>query len=465
MNQQKTIKNTISFSGIGLHTGEEAIVTISPADIDYGIKFKKTDFPDLVMKADVALVKSTNRGTTLTSGDHSIHTVEHLLSAITGMGIDNALVEINGSEIPILDGSADEIASKIKEAGVESQDGKRKCLDIRSVVEFTDEESGAKYTIMPSDKLELVVMVDYDSNVLRKQYAEWSSTDDYATKIAPSRTFVFAHELTQLLDNGLIKGGDVANAIVYSDKKLSQEEISSIATKMGKTDLRVNDQGILNNVSLKYPNEAARHKLLDLIGDLSLVGAPIKAKIIANKPGHTGNIALARMLKKEWQKQKKLGGLPVYDPTQEPLYDVESIKGMLPHRYPFLMVDKIIELDSKKVVGIKNVTFNENYFMGHFPGNPIFPGVLQMEALAQTGGILALSTVEDPENYDTYFVKMDGVKFKRKVVPGDTMMLKMELLSPIKRGMVHMQGTVYVGDQIVSEGELTAQIIKTRNLE
>jgi len=465
MSQQQTLKAPITFSGIGLHTGEETTVTVHPAAPNHGLKFRKMDNPDLLMKADVALVKSTNRGTTLTSGTNEIHTVEHLLSAITGMGLHNALVEITGSEIPILDGSAMEIASKINEVGLESQEEKLQSLEIREVMEFVDEASGASYTIMPSDKFELLVMVDYDSQVLKKQYAEWASDDSYVTEIAPCRTFVFAQELKQLLDNGLIKGGDVANAIVYSDVKLSDEEINAIASKMGKKDLKVNNQGILNNVDLKFPNEAARHKLLDLIGDLSLVGAPIKAKIIANKPGHTGNIALARMLKKEWQRQKKLGGLPIYNPNVEPIHDVEAIKGFIPHRYPFLLVDKIIELEPTRVVGIKNVTFNENYFMGHFPDNPIFPGVLQMEALAQTGGILALSTVEDPENYDTYFVKMDGVKFKRKVVPGDTLILKMELLSPIKRGMVHMQGTVFVGQQIVSEGELTAQIIKTRNLE
>jgi len=465
MSKQQTIKSSISFSGIGLHTGEEGKVTIHPADSGHGIKFKKSDNPDLILKADVALVSNTNRGTSIKSGENVINTVEHLLSAITGMGVDNVLIEVNGSEIPILDGSSKEIASKINEVGLEEQEADKKYLEFRKVVNFVDEESGASYTIIPSDKFELTVMVDYNSNVLKKQYAEWSSDDSYQTEIAPCRTFVFAHELTQLLENGLIKGGDVANAIVYSDEKISDAQIQSIASKMGKTDLEVNNQGILNNVALNFPNEAARHKLLDLIGDLTLVGAPIKAKIIANKPGHTGNIALARMLKKEWQKQKKLGGLPVYDPTVEPVHDVEAIKGFIPHRYPFLLVDKIIEIEPTKVVGIKNVTFNENFFMGHFPGNPIFPGVLQMEALAQTGGILALSTVEDPENYDTYFVKMDGVKFKRKVVPGDTMILKMELLSPIKRGMVHMQGTVYVGDQIVSEGELTAQIVKTRNLE
>ncbi len=463
MTSQRTIKREVSFEGIGLHTGASVKLNIKPAEENHGIKFLRTDLAEAkVFKADVNYVDSTNRGTFLKSGEQGVATVEHLMAALEGEKIDNVLIELDGPEIPIMDGSAIAFSKGLKDAGIEELEKEQEVLIIEKPIEFKDEQSGAHYTILPSDKTEYMVMVDFNSSVLQKQYAQFSEDQSFEEELAPAKTFVFAKDLTQLLSQNLIKGGDISNAIIYSDETLSAAEIEELSSKMGKQGLKVNSQGILNNVELSYHNEAARHKLLDLMGDLKLLGARVRGKIIADKPGHTGNVALAKMLKTELKKQKKLKGRPIYDPSIAPTHTVEDIKAMLPHRYPFLLVDKIIELSDTKVVGIKNVTFNEEFFNGHFPGNPIFPGVLQMEALAQTGGILALSTVEEPDKYDTYFLKMDGVKFKSKVVPGDTMILKMELISPIRRGLCHMQGTVYVGDTIVSEGELVAQIVKAR---
>ncbi len=461
--KQKTLSKEIEFNGIGLHTGNQVQVKIKPADINFGIRFLDLDSENpKEFKADVNQVDSTNRGTFLKSGNSSVATVEHILAALSGAGIDNALIEVKGREIPIMDGSAKQFSDNISTAGLSEQEADKNYLIIEKHIDFIDETSGASYTLLPSDQYELLVTIDYNSEVIAKQFAQWDESQSFEDELSSAKTFVFAQELVSLLAQNLIKGGDISNAIIYSDSKLSDEEIADLAKAMKKGNLSVNSQGILNNVELKFDNEAARHKLLDLIGDLSLIGAKIKGKIIAHKPGHTGNVALAKMLKKELQKQRKLGGRPIYSPETPVTHTIEDIKKLIPHRYPFLMVDKIIKLTETEVVGIKNVTFNEDLFNGHFPGNPVFPGVLQMEALAQTGGILALSTVEEPEKYDTYFLKMDQVKFKQKVVPGDTMILKMELLSPIRRGLVHMKGRVFVGDTIVSEGELTAQIVKSR---
>lgn len=463
MRKQRTLSKSVSFEGVGLHTGNNASIVVKPADTGLGIQFKRTDLAEPVLiKVDVNLVSSTNRGTFLESSGVAVHTVEHLLAALAGLGISNALIEIDGLEIPILDGSAKHFTQAILQAGVVDQEDDQEELIISKPIHFTDPSSGASYIALPADELELTVLIDFDSKVLPKQYAEWKASDDFEKEIASNRTFVFAHELFQLLDQDLIKGGDISNAIVFVDDPLSEEQIRSLGKRMNKESLSVTDQGRLANLELHFDNEPARHKLLDLLGDLSLLRVPIRGKIIATKPGHTGNVAFAKLLKKELVQQRKLKGVPVYNSEVETLYDLEKIKSMLPHRYPFLLVDKVVELSDTHVVGIKNITFNENYFMGHFPGNPVMPGVLQMEALAQTGGILALSTVEEPDKYDTYFLKMDKVKFKKKVVPGDTIILKMELLAPIRRGIVQMQGTVYVGNTIVSEGELVAQIVKAR---
>jgi len=462
--KQHTIKQAVSVSGVGLHSGSHVTMTFNPAPVNHGIKFQRIDLDSApVVVADVNKVVSTNRSTTIQSGTATVITVEHALSALAGLGIDNTLIEIDGPEAPILDGSNLEIVNKIMEIGLEEQDVDREYFEIEETISFKDPDSGAEFTAMPADTFQVTTMIDFNSPTLGHQYASLESISDYKDQISSARTFVFLHELEKLLDEGLIKGGDLDNAIVIVDRIMDQKSLKKLAKRLGKPGVKVEKEGILNTVDLRFENEPARHKLLDLIGDLTLIGKPIKGKIVATKPGHSSNVVFATMLKKKYQEQKKLRGKPKYDPNEPAIKDVVDIQKMLPHRFPFVLVDKIIEVSKTHVVGVKNVTFNESFFQGHFPGNPVFPGVLQMEALAQTGGILALSTVPDPENWDTYFLKIDNAKFKAKVVPGDTMILKMELLAPIRRGIVQMQGTTYVGNKIVSEGELTAQIIR-RNL-
>ena len=462
--KQHTIKQAVSVSGVGLHSGSKVTMTFNPAPVNHGVKFQRIDLESLpIVTADVNKVVSTNRSTTIQHGEASVKTVEHTLSALAGMGVDNLLIEIDGPEAPILDGSNAEIVEVIEKAGLEEQDMNREYFEIEEVISYKDEETGAEFMAMPAEEFQVTTMIDFNSPTLGHQYASLESMADYKDQISSARTFVFLHELEKLLKDGLIKGGDLDNAIVIADRIIDQKSLDKLAKKLGKPSIKVEKEGILNTVDLRFENEPARHKLLDLIGDLTLIGIPIKGKIVATKPGHTSNVVFAGMLKKLYQEQKKLRGKPKYDPNEPPIKDVVGIQKMLPHRFPFVLVDKIIEVSETHVVGIKNVTFNESFFQGHFPGNPVFPGVLQMEALAQTGGILALSTVPDPENWDTYFLKIDNAKFKAKVVPGDTMILKMELLAPIRRGIVQMQGTTYVGNKIVSEGELTAQIIR-RNL-
>ena len=460
---QKTIESSFELEGVGLHTGEYVKMKCHPGAPNSGIVFRRTDIegqPEI--PASIAFIDSTFRSTCLKKGDVMVHTTEHLLSAFVGMGISNAMIELDGPEIPILDGSAQIFAKAILDAGVDTQDEEVTFIELDKQHKFIDPESGAEFLYLPieeGEESEILSFIEYGSKVGR-QVAAYNSKVDYAKEIAPSRTFVFVNELEALYKAGVIKGGRVDNAIVFSHEDYSQDRVKKLATKFNVDESIIVDNGILNGLTLQFPNEPARHKLLDLLGDLYLLRKPIKGRIIAKRPGHTGNVAFAKYIRDEYQKIKKLKGRPIYDPNQEPLYDVEGIKKLIPHRYPFLLVDKIISLTSHQVIGVKNVTHNENFFQGHFPDNPVFPGVLQMEALAQTGGILALSQVDDPENWDTYFLKMENVKFKRIVRPGDTIILKMDLLSPIRRGIVHMQGTAYVGDTIVSEGELTAQIIK-----
>ncbi len=459
--KQTTIQRSVSVRGVGLHTGKPAQLTFKPAPPNHGYQLQRVDLPEQpILPADIRHVTSTNRGTTLRSGEVQVATVEHVLSALAGLEIDNVLLEIDGPEMPIMDGTALPFVQALRQAGVEEQDAEREYFVITEPLAYKDEVSGSELLALPSEHFEVAVMVDFNSKVLGPQYASLHHLKEYETEIAPCRTFVFLHELEKLLDMGLIKGGDLDNAIVIADRLMEQSELDRLAQKMGKPSIKIESEGVLNTVQLRFSNEPARHKLLDVIGDLALVGKPIQGKIVATKPGHTANIEFAKLLRKCFMEQRRLLKIPKYNPDKEPLFDVVSISQLLPHRYPFLLVDKIIELTDTYVVGVKNVTINEPFFQGHFPGNPVFPGVLQIEAMAQTGGILALNAVEDPYNWDTYFLKIDKTKFRAKVVPGDTLILKMELLEPIRWGIVHMQGTAYVGSKIVSEGELTAQIVR-----
>ncbi|NNF21755.1 MAG: bifunctional UDP-3-O-[3-hydroxymyristoyl] N-acetylglucosamine deacetylase/3-hydroxyacyl-ACP dehydratase [Saprospiraceae bacterium] len=461
--KQKTISQKFEIEGIGLHTGETVKLSCHPAEPGTGIKFKRTDIDGQpVIDAYIMNVDSTYRSTCLQKNGVYIYTIEHLLSAFYGLEIDNVLVELDGPEIPILSGSSKPYVDKIIECGIVEQDEERSFIEFKEAMEFTDPQSGSEYLYLPpveGQDFEITSMIEYQSKVGR-QVAVFNPDVSYADDIAPSRTFVFVNELEELYERGVIKGGRVDNAIVFSHDDFPKEKVKELATKFNVQEEVVIDNGILNGLELFYPNEPARHKLLDLLGDLYLLRKPIRGRIFAKRPGHTGNVAFTRFIRDAHQKNIKLKNKPVFKLNQEILYNVEDIKRLIPHRFPFLLVEKIIELSDNHVVGLKNVSINEAFFQGHFPGNPVFPGVLQMEALAQTGGILALSNVEEPEKWDTYFLKMDNVKFKKIVYPGDTLILKMELLTPIRRGIVHMQGTAYVGDSIVSEGELTAQIIK-----
>jgi UDP-3-O-[3-hydroxymyristoyl] N-acetylglucosamine deacetylase/3-hydroxyacyl-[acyl-carrier-protein] dehydratase len=459
--KQRTLKESFAVSGIGIHTGKQVNLKILPAEANTGFKFVRVDHPAKPeIWADVRFVSNTLRSTTIQKGDVQVSTIEHVLAALSGMQVDNAILEVDGPEMPILDGSSKMIVDGINKVGVVEQEANREYLVIQEPIEYRDEETGTEIIALPADDFELTVMIDFNSQVLGQQYAHLYDIKDFEKEIAPCRTFVFLHELESLINQGLIKGGDLDNAVVIVDRMMEPEDLKRLALKLDKPDIEIVEEGVLNTTKLKFNNEPARHKLLDVIGDLTLLGHPIKGRIVATKPGHAANVAFATILKKVFKEQQKLKGRPKYDPDTPPVKDINGVMANLPHRFPFLLVDKIIELEENHVVGVKNVTLNEFFFQGHFPGNPIFPGVLQMEALAQTGGILALSKVPDPENWDTYFIKIDKAKFKQKVIPGDTLILKMELMTPIRRGICHMFGTAYVGNRIVSEGELIAQILR-----
>lgn len=458
--KQHTLKSAVSISGTGLHTGVNVDMELKPANAGFGIQFQRIDLPGRpVIKADCDLVTDTSRGTTLEENGAKVSTVEHILAGLVGMGIDNCLIELNGPEIPIIDGSSAPFVEIIEEAGVAEQEAAKLWYTLDTNISYYDEEKRVDMVAMPSIEYKITTLIDFNSPVLGTQHAGLKHMAEFKNEIAPCRTFCFLHELEMLLDNNLIKGGDINNAIVVVDKPVTDTEMERLAKVFGKTKMEVKSGGYLNNLELRFPNEPARHKLLDIIGDLALIGTPIKAHIIANRPGHSSNVSFAKKIKQHIRKNKQMLDVPVYDPNQAPVYTSQQIEKTLPHRYPFLLVDKIIELTDTHIVGIKNVTFNEPFFVGHFPGNPVMPAVLQIEALAQTGGILAINALP-PGDYDTYFVKMDDARFRQKVVPGDTMILKMEMLGPIRRGMCEMKGTVYVGNKIATEAILMAQLVK-----
>ncbi len=460
--KQKTLKSPISFSGKGLHTGVNVTMTVLPAEANTGIKFKRIDLegqPEIEALADY--VTDTSRGTTIEKGAAKVCTIEHIMASLWGCGVDNALIEINGPEVPIMDGSAREYVKVIAQTGLTEQSEDIKYFDITEKSVFQIPEKGVVIVAYPDDDFSVNVNIDFNSHVLGNQYAKMDSFAEFPENIAPCRTFVFLHEIEPLIKNNLIKGGDLDNAIIIVENPISQEEVDRLSVIFNKKDMKVNSSGYLNNLELRFRNEPARHKLLDIVGDLSLVGMRIRGKIMANKPGHFANTEFAKMLRKAI-KRSGLKPTLVYNPNSTPVYDINQVRDILPHRPPFLLVDKIIHIDSESVVGLKNVTMNEPFFVGHFPAEPVMPGVLIVEAMAQCGGILALHDIADPENYSTYFMKIDAVKFKRKVVPGDTLQFELKLMEPIRRGIVLMEARAFVGDQLATEAILMAQVAKNK---
>ena len=459
--KQKTLQNSFTLQGIGLHTGLDIEVTFNPAPVDHGVKIKRVDLEDQpVIDALAENVVNTQRGTVVGKQNVTVSTIEHGLSALYALGIDNCLIEVNSSEFPILDGSAIEYVNCIREAGIKEQDKDKDYYVVRKKIEVSDPETGSKLTLLPDNDFCINSFIEFDSFFIPNQSASMDSETDFETEIAPARTFVFVREIQQLRQAGLIKGGNLDNAIVIYERQLPQEELDEIADALKVPRQDASEMGYLNHRELAFPNEPARHKLLDIIGDMALVGKPIKGRLIANRPGHKINNQLARLIRKDIKLNEVQP--PVYDPNIEPVMDNIRIRELLPHRYPFLMVDKIIQMTDTFIVGVKNITTNEPFFTGHFPQEPVMPGVLQVEAMAQTGGLLVLARLDEPERYSTYFLKIDNVKFRHKVVPGDTVLFRVELTSEMRRGIATMRGLAFIGDKVISEADFTAQIIKNR---
>jgi UDP-3-O-[3-hydroxymyristoyl] N-acetylglucosamine deacetylase/3-hydroxyacyl-[acyl-carrier-protein] dehydratase len=460
---QQTIKSIYTVAGKGLHTGASVTMKIRPAPAGHGVIFSRTDLPSSPrIEALATNVKQTQRGTVIANGNASVSTIEHLLSSLYAFGIDNVLIEIDGPEVPILDGSGARYAQLLGSESLEKQDKPKEFFEVREPVHYKDDQSGSSISIYPDNHFSAEVMIDFDSEVLGSQFAIYNQSTDYAVEIAPCRTFVFVHDLVPLLEANLIKGGDLDNAIVIAEKDIRGDELEKLEAVFGKSRNGFIEKGYLNIDKLKFNNECARHKLLDLIGDLALCGKRIKGRVVAHRPGHRTNTETAKILMKMAKERKETEGIPVYDPNAEPVIDINGIKKLLPHRPPFLMVDRIISMEKETVVGIKTIGINEGFFIGHFPDEPVMPGVLIIEAMAQVGGILVLADLEEPEKYSTYFAKIDNAKFKRKVVPGDVMVIKLHVTIPLRRSIVCMKGEVYIGNTLACEADLMAQVIKNK---
>ena len=460
MYKQHTILNPVSLKGVGIHTGKEVNITFKPAKEDFGYVFCRVDLPDKpIIEANINFVVNTERGTNLDKNGVKIKTSEHVLAALVGMEIDDVLIEMDASEPPIMDGSSKFFVEALQKAGLKEQNSNRNEYIVKEVISYYDEKSGSDITVIPSNKYEVTAMVDFGTKILGTQNATMNNISQFNNEFANARTFSFLHEIEMLLDNGLIKGGDLNNAIVYVDKELSTDTMSKLKKAFNTDKISVKSNGILDNLTLHYPNEAARHKLLDVVGDLALLGTRIKGKVIANKPGHFVNTMFTKHLSSIIKNEKR-NLAPQIDLSKPPIMDVNQIQEILPHRPPFLFIDKILEISDNHVIGLKNVSINEEFFSGHFPGKPIMPGVLQIEAMAQAGGVLILNTVPDPQNYLTFFAKIDNAKFKYPVVPGDTLIFKCELLSPLRRGICHMRAQAFVDGKLTSEADLMAKIIR-----
>ena len=459
--KQTTLKGSFSLCGKGLHTGLSLTVTFNPAPENHGYKIQRIDIDGMpIIDAIAENVVDTQRGTVLGKGDIRVSTIEHGMAALYALGIDNCLIQVNGPEFPILDGSAIRYIEKIKEIGIDEQNAPKDYYIIRKKIEVKDDATGSSIVILPDEEFSLTAMCSFNSKFINSQFASLDNVANFSTEIAPARTFVFVRDIEPLLKANLIKGGDLDNAIVIYEKQISQEQLDQLADMLKVEHRDANNLGYIQHKPLVWENECTRHKLLDIIGDMALIGKPIKGRIIATRPGHTINNKFARQMRREIRKHEIQA--PIYDPNEEPIMDVNRIRELLPHRYPMQLVDKVIELGATSIVGVKNVTSNEPFFQGHFPQEPVMPGVLQIEAMAQCGGLLVLNTLEEPERWSTYFMRIDDVKFRQKVVPGDTLLFKVDLLAPVRHGISSMKGYVFVGDHVVSEATFTAQIVKNK---